>query len=126
MKNIDRSDFETAGANFGEKVAKSFYSKYDNGALTLHTVLRRVPSECLISADSSWIIEKISRVSTIHKKMITNICNALNNRITKDFPVIEDDFNFEDDFADEYGDSPANVYNIAFWDAFGKTLLKTH
>lgn len=124
MKNIDRSDFEIAGANFGEKVAKNLYSKYDNGALTLCTVLRRVPSECLIQADSSWIMEEAGQVSTIHKKMIINICNALNNRITKDFPVIEDDYNFEDDFADEYGDSPTNVYNIAFWHAFDKTLYK--
>lgn len=123
MKEFDKSDLELAGANFGEKVAKSIYNKYDAAAFELVALLREVDStECLIQADADCIIEEIWSISPKYEKMIRNICAALKSRIAKDFPVIEDDFNFEDDFADDYGDSPANVYNIAFWNRFHDIL----
>lgn len=122
MMEIDRSDFEDAGASFGMKVAKNFYNQYGVAVLVLNALLRRIDTECLIQADADWIREEVGPILPKHEEMLTRICNALNTRIIKDFPIIEDDFNFEDDFADEYGDSPANVYNIAFWNAFNETL----
>lgn len=122
MREFDKSDFETAGANFGDKVAKSIYKKYGASILTLGALLQEVDFEYLISADADEIIEQFGRMVTpMYAKMIRSICNALSDRIVKDFPIIEDDFNFEDDFADDYGDSPVNVYNIAFWDSFFHT-----
>ena len=122
MREFDKSDFEMAGANFGERVAKSIYNKYGVAALVLGALLRNVDSECLVQADADWIIEEIGQLLPKHEAMIKSICNALNNRITKDFPIIEDDFNFEDHFEDEYGDSPVNIYNIAFWNSLDDTL----
>jgi len=122
MREFDKSDFETAGANFGTRVAKNIYNKYPAEALELGALLREVDSECLVRGDADWIIDEIGQLPPKHKAMIKSICNALNTRIIKDFPIIEDDFNFEDDFADEYGDSPANIYNIAFWNSFDDTL----
>jgi hypothetical protein len=122
MMEIDRSDFEDAGASFGMKVAKNFYNQYGVAVLVLNALLRGIDTECLIQADADWIREEVGPILPKHEEMLARICNALNTRIIKDFPIIEDDFNFEDDFADEYGDSPANVYNIAFWNAFNETL----
>lgn len=122
MNEYDMCDFDTAGANFGDKVAKNIYNKYHADALALGALLQEVDFECLLQADADEIIEEIGSISPKHKRMIESICNALSDRIVKDFPIIEDDFNFEDDFADEYGDCPVNVYNIAFWNSFNDTL----
>ena len=122
MMEIDKADIETAGASFGMKVAENFYRQYGVAVFVLNALLRRIDTECVIQADADWIREEVGFILPKHEKMITRICNALNTKIIKDFPIIEDDFNFEDDFADEYGDSPANVYNIAFWNAFDDTL----
>ena len=102
MREFDKSDFEMAGASFGEKVAQSIYNKYQTAALVLGALLRKVDSECLVQGDADWIIEEIGPILPKHEGMIRSICNALNSRILKDFPIIEDDFNFEDDFADEF------------------------
>lgn len=126
MREFEESDFEMAGASFGEKVAQSIYNKYHTAALVLGALLRKVDSECLVQANADLIIEEIGSILPKHKEILKSICNALNSRIIKDFPIIEDDFNFEDDFADEHGDSPANIYNIAFWNSFDDTLRNFH
>ena len=122
MMEIDISDFETAGANHGEKIAEVAYTKFGADAAILGDLLRDVSPESLIQADADEIIAEIGGMKPAHEKLLRSICNSVHKAIVKDFPVIEDDFNFEDDFADEYGDSPANVYNIAFWNAFDDTL----
>ena len=119
---IDISDFETAGANHGEKIAKAAYTKFGADAAILGDLLQNVSPESLIQADADEIIAEIGAIEPVQEKILTAICISVNKAIIKDFPIIEDDFNFEDDFADEYGDSPANVYNIAFWNAFDDTL----
>lgn len=122
MREFDKSDFQSAGAEYGRKLAKIVYKKYRADAAILGDLLRDVSPESLIQADADEIIAEIGDMDFAWKKILRSICNSVNKAIIKDFPVIEDDFNFEDDFADEYGDSPANVYNIAFWNAFDDTL----
>jgi hypothetical protein len=122
MRDFEQSDFQIAGANHGEKIAKVAYTKFGADAAILGDLLQDVSPESLIQADADGIIAEIGGMEPAQEKLLRSICNSVHKAIVKDSPVIEDDFNFEDDFADEYGDSPANVYNIAFWNAFDDTL----
>lgn len=123
MKEFDKSDFETAGANYGEKVAKVVYTKFGAEACILGDIIGyEVDVETLIHADADEIIEEVGGMKPAHERILRSICKSMHTSIIKTFPMIEDDFNFEDDFADEYGDSPANVYNSAFWNEFYNTL----
>jgi hypothetical protein len=122
MRDFEQSEFQSAGAEYGRKLAKIVYKKFGADAAILGDLLQDVSPESLIQADADEIIAEIGGMDSAQEKILKSICNSVNKAIIKDFPVIEDDFNFEDDFADEYGDSPANVYNIAFWNAFDDTL----
>lgn len=122
MREFDQSDFESAGANYGEKIAKTVYKKFRADAAILGDLIGDVSTESLIQADADEIIAEIGGMDSAQEKILRSICKSIHSSIIKTFPIIEDDFNFEDDFADEYGDSPANVYNIAFWNAFYDTL----
>lgn len=124
MKELEYYDVESAGANYGEKMAKTVYKKFGPDAAILGDLLQDVNPESLIQADADEIIAEIGDMDSAQEKILRSICKSVKNSIVKDFPVIEDDFNFEDDFADEYGDSPANVYNIAFWNEFHDTLFQ--
>lgn len=122
MRELEQSDFESAGANYGEKIAKTVYKKFKADAAVLGDLLGDVSTDSLIQADADEIIAEIGGMDSEQERILRSICKSIHNSIIKTFPIIEDDFNFEDDFADEYGDSPANVYNIAFWNAFYDTL----
>lgn len=122
MREFDQSDFQSAGAEYGRKLANVVYKKFGADAVILGDLLQDVNPESLIQADADEIIAEIGGMDFAQEKILRSICNSVNKAIIKDFPEIEDDFNFEDDFADEYSDSPANVYNIAFWNAFDDTL----
>ena len=122
MREFEQSDFQIAGTNYGKKIANAAYKKFGADVAILGDLLQDVSPESLIQADADEIIAEIGGMEPAQEKILKAICNSVNKAIIKDFPVIEDDFNFEDNFADEYGDSPANVYNIAFWNAFDDTL----
>ena len=124
MREFEQVDFESAGANYGEKMAKTVYKKFRADAALLGDLLQDVSPESLIQADADEIIAEIGGMDSTQERILRSICKSVHNSIIKTFPMIEDDFNFEDDFADEYGDSPANVYNIAFWNAFHDTLTQ--
>jgi hypothetical protein len=122
MREFDISDVESAGAAHGRKLAKIVYKKFRADAAILGDLLQYAEPESLTSADAASIISEIGEMSPKQEYILKSICNSVNKAIIKDFPTIEDDLNLEDDFADEYEDSPANVYNIAFWNAFDDTL----
>lgn len=124
MREFEQSDFQSAGAEYGRKIANVVYKKFGADAAVLGDLLQDASPESLIQADADEIIAEIGGMDSAQEKILRSICNSVHNSIIKTFPVIEDDFNFEDDFADEYGDSPANVYNIAFWNAFDDTLYQ--
>lgn len=111
-------EIENMGKSHGAKIAKLAYNKYGADAVILGDLLYDVEPEELIEADADYIAEVIGGMEPAQKRILRSVCNSIHKFTSSHFHTME----YEDDFADEYGDSPTTVFTIAFWNAFDKTL----
>lgn len=111
-------DVEEMGQKHGTKIAKLVYDKYGPDAAILGDLLYDADPGDLIEADPDYIIKAIGPMEPRQERILRSICNSIRKFVTNEFGNMDD----EDDFADEYGDTPTTVFIVAFWNAFDDIL----